>query len=517
MSKESYIVIVEPSMSFFNYVLEAEDLTFFESGNVILFADDLKNISMFLDRLFSTNLIYYMKNIRFYYTAYYRENAFNESTLFVKKVSEIVKFRTMLYGNSVDDSLLGLHQNMKNIKHIARSKDVSILKNAFKGVPAIVVAAGPSLNKNIQYLKQFKWKAVIIAVDTIADRLIREGIIPEFICSVERGHLTYEYFYKDKIYPEEVSLVGPLLLYPEIFKKFSNEIVIPIRENVGEFIWLQEILDIPDNSSIPMGQSCAHIAFGLAEHLGTSPIILTGQDLAYGKTYSETHASDTVYDKNPVSSQETTLTEGYYGGEVKTTEIWNAFRNWFEMEIFNNKVYTINATEGGAKIKNTTQMALIDVYEKFCSENKTDLQIYNRIKCTPNYPLQINKVFKKLDIQIDNFKNLKNKFETQLNRLNKLKINKANSRENLLKALSQLENTDQLYKEISSNSLLRHNMQAMMITTIWELFEIDQILTVDTLNANKKIQLDFLETGIFVFNEIIKVLELTVAELKESV
>ncbi|MFD2881216.1 6-hydroxymethylpterin diphosphokinase MptE-like protein [Paenibacillus rhizoplanae] len=41
-------------------------------------------------------------------------------------------------------------------------------------------------------------KVVIIAVDTIAQRLCEEGITPDFICSIERDKETYSYFYENK-------------------------------------------------------------------------------------------------------------------------------------------------------------------------------------------------------------------------------------------------------------------------------------------------------------------------------
>lgn len=179
---------------------------------------------------------------------------------------------------------------MKNLKHLPRSKDVSLLKNAMLNVPAIVVSAGPSLNKNIKQLQGLKNKAVIIAVDTIAQRLCNEGVVPDFICSIERGIETYTYFYEGKTYPVESTLVGPLVLYPEVFEEFSGEVVIPMRGNVGEFIWLKEIMGLKDDYSISIGLSCAHVAFGVAEHIGASPIILIGQDLAYGSSEKETHA-----------------------------------------------------------------------------------------------------------------------------------------------------------------------------------------------------------------------------------
>ena len=42
-------------------------------------------------------------------------------------------------------------------------------------VPAIIVAAGPSLNKNVQELKQAKGKALILVVDAALRAVVNTG------------------------------------------------------------------------------------------------------------------------------------------------------------------------------------------------------------------------------------------------------------------------------------------------------------------------------------------------------
>lgn len=512
MSKESFLIIIEPSLSFFNYVLNEEDLSFFRSSNVILFADDLSNLPMFLEKLFSTSLIFYLKNIKFYFTTYYRNFDVDSCTSVIKQIKEVAQYKTTLYGNSVDDSLIGFRQNMLNIKKLARSKDVSQLRDLFKDMPAIVVAAGPSLNKNIKELKKFIGKAVIVAVDTIAERLCQEGIVPDFICSIERGELTYSYFYKDKSYPSEVTLVAPLLVYPKIFEEFQGEVIIPIRDNVGEYNWLKQILNLTQDNSISLGLSCAHVAFGLADHLGASPIVLVGQDLAFGNSSAETHASNTVYDQNPINSggvntSKKVYTKGYKGEEVETTEIWNAFRNWFETETYNKQLFVIDATEGGALINHTVQMSLNAVHEKYCVNSSNLLNVQREIKKLDHYPVDVKQIHMSLKIELENFKDKEKKFRKQLVNLQELIIHKRSSQSQLLKSLKVLEKTDVLFGEVSSNWLLRHNLQAVLITSVWRLFEIEQFLSADNLSKNREIQIEFVKTSLLVLSEIIAVLE----------
>lgn len=49
--------------------------------------------------------------------------------------------------------------------------------------------------------------------------------------------------------------------------------------------------------------SCAHVAFGFAEHIGASPIVLLGQDLAFGDSEEESHADGTIYDNKKFTNE----------------------------------------------------------------------------------------------------------------------------------------------------------------------------------------------------------------------
>ncbi|WP_338707161.1 MULTISPECIES: motility associated factor glycosyltransferase family protein [Paenibacillus] len=516
MGNESLLVIIEPNGSLFNYSLNQKDLSFLHTTTgAVLFADKISNLSLFLDKFLSMNAIFYMKTIKFYFTHFYREQDIQSSLAIIRVIKEIVNYKTMLYGNSVEDSLIGLKHHMMNLKHLTRSKDVSLLKNKMRDVPAVVVAAGPSLNKNLEQLHDLKDNVIIIAVDTIAQRLCDEGIIPDFICSIERGIETYTYFYEGKTYPVHSTLVAPLVLYPEIFEEHPGELIIPMRGNVGEFIWLKDVLGLNGDSSISIGLSCAHVAFGIAEHIGASPIILLGQDLAYGESVGETHAGGTIYDDKELTSSmfskiDELETEGYYGGTVPTTETWNTFRTWFEIEIATKKLDVINATEGGAKIAYAQQLSLAEVGRKYCN---------SRIKPVPeilqeidNYPLEIQQMKQAMREQYKYFLDIKLQFEKQQKQVRRLKINKNFSKAELKEALKKIDRTEDFFKIVLDNWLLRHCLQPAMINSVWNLYDIERVIISDNVIKAQHINLGFLDIAVYTLNEITSLL----AEVGES-
>ncbi|MCR5105752.1 MAG: DUF115 domain-containing protein, partial [Eubacterium sp.] len=65
------------------------------------------------------------------------------------------------------------------------STSVQLVDHIPRDIPAIVVAAGPSLDKNMLKLKRAKNKAFIIAVDTAIRPLIQNGIIPDMVAIID--------------------------------------------------------------------------------------------------------------------------------------------------------------------------------------------------------------------------------------------------------------------------------------------------------------------------------------------
>lgn len=74
---------------------------------------------------------------------------------------------------------------MKNAKYLCTAyKTIQLYQTIPLDTTGIVVAAGPSLNKNIYELKKAKGKAFIVAVDTAIKPLLKAGIVPDmfFYC-----------------------------------------------------------------------------------------------------------------------------------------------------------------------------------------------------------------------------------------------------------------------------------------------------------------------------------------------
>lgn len=258
------------------------------------------------------------------------------------------------YGNCPEDSLIGLENMLDNVKQITDNPGINLLYDKFKDKPAVIVATGPSLKKNMHLLKDIQDKALIISCDSSLKLLMKNGIKPHMVSSLEREHEVQQFF--DGFYPEEVKdvyMTACPVLYNHVYESYAGPQIIVYR-NFDHFKWLEidrGILDIKLSSS--------NMAFKIAEALGCNPIILIGQDLAYGES-GETHATETPFSCEGEAQFEV---KGNVIEKVKTNSGWYNFLKAYEMDIAQHHGMVINCTEGGAYIPGTQVATLSEAIE----------------------------------------------------------------------------------------------------------------------------------------------------------
>lgn len=229
--------------------------------------------------------------------------------------------------------------------------------------PAIVVSAGPSLDKNINELKKVKDKAFMIVVDTALKAVLRAGIIPDLTITID-PHKPLILFEDERIRK-----------LPMIFCIMSNKQVMDSQKGKKIFFgdsesYIQAIFNKYDKkiSTLETGGSVACNAFSTAVFLGFKNIILVGQDLAYpnGKEHTK-DAYDNEAENKLKDGKRYFEVEDIYGGKVLTEENMDAYRLWFETQIVRYPhLHVIDATEGGAKIRGTEILTLNEAIEREC-------------------------------------------------------------------------------------------------------------------------------------------------------
>lgn len=371
MTKETKIMIYEPNVAVLKYVLWNYDISHvFETKQVALLIDLREENKLEQEMMFycSMNWGIMAKNLKVialpnYYL--YRD----KTHYFVKKWIELIDSSIKRLGNSLEDVFNGFENNYKNIDVMVSSNSIKEIEGKYKGYPAIIVASGPSLDKNIDKLKLAQEKALIISCDASLDACIANDVKPDAIASIERDAPTYEFYYKGKQFDKDLVLVGPTVLWPEIYKEFPGKRIVMSKNDVGVDGWWSEHFENVD--FVSMGFSCANVALAVAKRAGCNPIILMGQDLAYTDDKKHSNQTHTEFEgENDNSESDGNMVEDIYGNLLSTDIVYNLFRVWIENLITgNSEITVIDATEGGAKIQGSKIMTLEDAIAQYC--NKT--------------------------------------------------------------------------------------------------------------------------------------------------
>ncbi len=315
---------------------------------------------------------------------------------------------------------------INNWDNIRSSPGVRVVKKAFQGHPAIIISAGPSLDKNIGFLKSAADNALLISVGTALKPLLQNGIVPDFVVAVDPDEINIKAFDLDTL-PKDLWLVYDPCVTREIPDRFPERKLV-FDSNIVLARWIAE--NIEAKGALGKIFSVAHTSFLFAKHLGCDPLILVGQDLSFagrrlhcsGTYYNQTH-QDSVGDKKTLDILEKQKHEGFaqsmasaldlFDRPVTTTVALEIYKERFAEEIDAScRVY--NATEGGIPIPGAPNLSLREALISHCTTDirnkKSNLAINIKTSSAPkNTPSVLNKQsnrFKRILDQIDKIKSM---------------------------------------------------------------------------------------------------------------
>lgn len=369
-SENTKILIIEENVYIFRYRMYYDRLDKVMKNKKVLFTlGDSQIFALALRVCIQSewsNLAYNTKVITLPNYQVYRK----ELNAKVQMISEGMTTDIYALGNSLEDMMSGVTNNYLNVDSCITSNSIKELSGKYKGMPGIVVAAGPSLDKNIQFLKEAEGKAVIIACDASYETCIRHGVKPDAIASIEREIPTYNCFYKGKTFDDDLVFLGPGLVWKDILTEFPGKKILMAKTPEGADGWWMKHFD--NMEFVVMGFSCANVAHAVLEEAGCNPIILIGQDLAYtdDKQHNEEAHENFGGDNRINTNAEYLWTEDIYGKPVRTSLAFNLFRSYFERSTERNVTKLIDATEGGAKIAGTEIMTFKEAIDKYCVNQK---------------------------------------------------------------------------------------------------------------------------------------------------
>lgn len=362
LGKYSMAILVEPDVALFIFCLINFDMKdILSDSRVYLFIDSI-NLKMFSEFL-ENNIDNRVLNIQIVCSHPGIDKIYSKKAIqFNKDIQErFNKCDSDLLTNSVfaDSEMKNTLDNLHFIKNSNYVED--FIQKIPEDVPFFIIAAGPSLDKNVDELKKAEGKAFMLALDTSVRTLLAHNIKFDAIITVD-AEKPVKYLSSDLClnYP----LFSGITANNKILELNKNRKILMLNTSnflVSLYAKYNKKMEFYD-----LGGSVATAAFSVARTLGAKRIILVGQDLAYNG--NATHAGNV--NDNAINNKETEFVEGIDGKMIKTRVDWLYYLKWFKntIMVLNNDIEIIDATEGGAKIDGTVLMRLCDAIDKYCNK-----------------------------------------------------------------------------------------------------------------------------------------------------
>lgn len=173
-----------------------------------------------------------------------------------------------------------LTQTIENLAVIGREGDVTALRDALAGTPAVVVGAGPSLDRRLDLVRELADRAVVIAADTATRPLRAAGVRVDLVVAVDPSETNARHLTDLELAPP-AWLVAESSVAPVAFPAFTGRTFTFAVADHEPWPWLRD-------AGVARGLlkawgSVLTTAFDLALWAGCGPIVFVGADLAYSR------------------------------------------------------------------------------------------------------------------------------------------------------------------------------------------------------------------------------------------
>lgn len=336
------LIVVEEKPARFRQALAARDLsTLFASSRITwCIGEQVESVIMQLEQLPLQKLTV----LRLAGTAgaresdYYRRIETLLSSVFDKRKVNINTLRR--FGE------LWVRNLLSNIDRFITSPGILAGEKCFAGIPALVLAAGPSLDELLSDLKALRQRCLIVAVDTSYRFCRYRGVEPDFLVTVDPQYWNSRHL--DWLPRAGTVLVSESSAHPRVFRSSGgpDEEIFYISSFFPLGTYIEQL--IGKRGLIGAGGSVATTAWDLCRYLGCSPIHMAGLDLGFpGK---RTHARGAFFEES-MHGQSTrfytaeqmnfdylhqgqpTALKNNAGGRTLTDRRMLIYKSWFENQI----------------------------------------------------------------------------------------------------------------------------------------------------------------------------------------
>lgn len=376
-SVKGKIIVYEPDINLLKLIFSIAQVDAVFKENVIICADK-KTFSKHVVKHAKSDGILTLSVLPSYRTIY--EKDINDIVTIAQRARGELKASENTY---IFSAPLALKNTFLNLQYLCRNICMSDLKDIYKGKTALCLSAGPSLRKNIEFIKENRNKFIIFAVNPTLRLLKEYNITPDFAVIIEANDVAHQL---KNIDIENTYLITDAFSSNDILKTKAKKTINYISDQNFFNHWVKKCLGLKD-ILFSLG-TVSYTAFMSAFVMGFDKIILCGQDLAYqdGKCYakgSQFEQLECVYDeekkKYVIQAHDYDKYLESFVNERVTKEdakIAANYNIWF----LNNNIYTVKDQKGNDIPTQTGYALFIDWFERAAElfkDEKPELKLIN--------------------------------------------------------------------------------------------------------------------------------------------
>ena len=318
-------------------------------------------------------------------------------------------------------------------------------QNLFKNKPILYIAAGPSLDEKINWVKDNQDKFFIICIGRALKKLLDNNIRVDIVVTLDEQEFLSQTQFDDETMSKmskNTIVFASSITNDNLIKKFK-----------GNNLYIFEVFNsLLLNNMAFNGFSIGEIAFEIILLLNPKEIYILGLDLALNQKTGASHSNEDTFATTKLNLNEVQdrsefhlrgsliKVKGNFNKEVFTTPLFYSSIKFMDDKIKqkhkNTKVY--NLSSNGAKFSKIAAKKVNDI----------DLNIYNNYLPDLNLVNEFfkNNSYKELNYEAKLFINKEIKF-LEDNFVNKLTISKKN-----MSFIDFLNDTQNLLEELSNNN-----------------------------------------------------------------
>ena len=236
---------------------------------------------------------------------------------------------------------------------------VDAIRDGIAGRHVVIVAGGPSLDRNIIQIAEKHHNICVMSVGTVFDKLLRMNIVPDYVVASDVN--AYPQF--ESHLQSDVPAILLTTADRRIARNYQGKRYLVCQKGYSLAV------DYANNKQIQLydcGGSVTTLALDIAIRMKAASVAFLGLDLAYeGDKF---HASGTRYEK--AGSIGDYIVTGIYGEQLRTSYNFIQYKEWIENRLLEQdvvmKIY--DASEGGARIEHTEIITLEDYLNRVVAE-----------------------------------------------------------------------------------------------------------------------------------------------------